>query len=182
MELDKDQIQEQIHEKSQTAIKTVSKPFKEWERLRNPWAGWTRVGLGLISPFVLWIHNPLILILFVAAIFTHPYWFPPFKEKQPHPDTMTKLTDRFQAWLKTTSQEERLLIFIPGVAIAVPYVFFMWTNSLFWGLFFLGTGTSYKVLFAQWLLGNDKLDEAKPKAAKTTQKKTTKKKTAKKAA
>ena len=181
MEIDKEHLQEQIQEQAHTAMEKVSKPFKEWERMRNPWAGWTRVGLGLISPFVLWSNSFILLILFVAAIFTHPYWFPPFKEDRPHPDVMTKLLDHFQMWMKTTTQEERLLVYIPGFAIALPYCWFMWTHNLFWGLFFLGTGTAFKVLFAQWLLSNDSLKAEKAQTkvkAPTAKKAAAKKKTA----
>ena len=180
MELDKDQIQEQIQEKGQVAIETVSKPFKEWERMRNPWAGWVRVGLGLISPFVLWSNSILLLLLFVGAVFTHPYWFPPYKDTPPHPDVMTRLIDRFQIWTKTTTREERFLFYIPGFAIGFPYICFMWGQSLFWGLFFLGAGTMYKVLFAQWLLANPDLEPKKAKATKAAKKPATKKSAAKK--
>ena len=89
-----EKVQETAHqaiEQAQHATEAVAKSFKEWERMRNPWCGWTRVGLGLISPFVLWSNSILLVLLLIAATLTHPYWFPPYKG--PAQDVMTKLMD-----------------------------------------------------------------------------------------
>lgn len=188
MSVDKEKVQEKVHEtamhakeQAEQATHAIAKSFTEWERMRNPWCGWTRVGLGLISPFVLWSNSFLLLLLLIAAILTHPYWFSPYKGEAT--DVMTKLMDAANDWFKSTSKEEKMPLYIAGMAMAIPYAVFTWGQSAFWSVFFIAAIVGFKVSFCKWLLMNYKpkaKSETKSAANKTAAPK--KKKTATKAA
>jgi hypothetical protein len=175
-----EKVQETAHqaiEQAQHATEAVAKSFKEWERMRNPWCGWTRVGLGLISPFVLWSNSLLLLVLLVAATLTHPYWFSPYKG--PATDVMTKLMDAANSWFNETSKEEKMPIYIAGIGMAVPFVYFTWIQSVFWSAFFIAVIVGFKVTFCQWLLSGYKPKQpGKSKKVSAKKKASTKKKAA----
>lgn len=183
-----EKLQEKAHialEQAQHASEAVAKSFSEWDRMRNPYAGWARVGIGLITPFILWSNSIILTLLLVAAVLTHPYWFPPYKG--PANDIMTKLIDAWRSWQTKAKRDEKLMLYIPGTALALPFIVFTWNHQLFWTLFFLGFIVAFKVTAARWLLENYKpVTAAKtaPQATATTanKKAKSKKATAKKKA
>lgn len=186
MTMDKEkvhEVQEKVQEKAHVALEqaqhakdAVAKSFSEWDRLRNPYAGWARVGIGLVSPFIFWSNSIILTLLLIVAVITHPYWFPPYKG--PANDVMTKLIDAWQSWLKMAKQEEKLLLYIPGAALAIPFVVFTWNHYTFWALFFLGFIVAFKVTACRWLLANYKPAPAKAKSTKAPAKKSTARKKA----
>lgn len=163
-----EKLQEKAHialEQAQHATEAVAKSFSEWDRMRNPYAGWARVGIGLITPFILWSNSIILTLLLVAAILTHPYWFPPYKG--PANDIMTRLIDSWRHWQIKAKRDEKLMLYIPGTALALPFIVFTWNHQLFWTLFFLGFIIAFKVTAARWLLENHKPAAATKAASQT---------------
>ena len=160
------------------------KPAVMWERHRNPLSGWTRVVLGLISPFIIWSHDWLMISLFIVAILTNPYWFPPVKKGNKNLDIMTRLVDAERWWLtKKATRLDMALLFLPAVAIALPAIHFLWVHSLFWGSFFFITGAVYKTVFSMRVIELAEEDgKTKPAAKKAPTKKTAAKSSKKEAA
>lgn len=175
----------------------ITRSFTDWDRLRNPNAGWARVALGLLAPFIIWSHDWMLIILYIGAICSHHYWFMPITKhkKGEKPHIFSRMVDAWLEWLKTASRTEKTMLYVPGIALALPLICFFWTHQLAWGLYFFVAAIMYKASAALWLIERTespapvmadpvKSEPVKKEAAakKNTAKKTTKKPAAKKTA
>lgn len=129
-------------------------PFSQWDRVRNPLAGWTRVAMGMTAPFVIWSHEWLLIALLVVAVFSHPYWFPSYAVAGKDAPLMTRLVDAWQGWLGRSSPQEKMLLFYPGAILVLPLLVFLWKNSV-WGIYFFLAAVGYKLLVARKILETD---------------------------
>lgn len=153
------------------------KPAVMWERHRNPLSGWTRVALGLCLPFVVWSHDWLLITLFLIALVTNPYWFPPIKPGNKNLDIMTRLVDAERWWLtRYASRLDIALLFVPALALAIPMLYFLWIHHLFWGAFFFLTIAAYKTLFSLRVLelAGEAAQKPEPSETETIETKETK--------
>jgi len=142
---------------------TVFSPFWQWDRLRHPWAGWTRVALGVLFPFIIWSHDFLLIGLLAIAVFSHPYWFPSCVDADDDSHFFTKLIDGWQKWMEATSLEDKFYAFFPGLILFIPLIGFLWAQDLFWSIYFLAVTVAYKVLFIQYcILQENKTQDGSP--------------------
>lgn len=141
-------------EKVSDFLKCAACPFLQWDRLRHPYAGWLRVALGLLFPFIVWSHDWLLISLLVVAVFSHPYWFPAYTGSEDKPHFFTKLVDAWKAWLEKTPREEKIFFYFPGIVLVLPLLCFLWKNDFIWSLYFFAAAAGYKVLFARKLLNS----------------------------
>lgn len=137
-------------------LKCAACPFLQWDRLRHPYAGWLRVALGMLLPFIIWSHDWLLISLWVVAVSSHPYWFPAYTAatEGDNPHLFTKLVDAWKRWLEKTPREEKLFFYFPGVVLALPLLCFLWKNDLAWSLYFFAAAIGYKVMFARKILNS----------------------------
>lgn len=129
------------------ACGSVFSPFLQWDRLRHPWAGWARLGMGLLFPFVVWSHDWLLIALLVMAAFSHPYWFPPCVDAGEDRHCLTKIVDAWQKWSGSATAKEKIMTFFPALVLFIPLVSMLWAHELFWGLYFFAAVVAYKLLF-----------------------------------
>ena len=131
---------------------TIFAPLLQWERLRNPLAGWARVGLGVMFPFIIWSHDWLLIGLWAIALFSHPYWFPACVDAGDDRHFLTKLVDVLQGRMEKTPAEVKFYEFLPGAFLFIPLVGFLWAHHLFWGIYFLLAVIIMKASFLKRLL------------------------------
>lgn len=143
-------------EQISNVIRTTLAPLMQWERLRHPYASWARIALGLSIPFIVWSHDWLLICLLVVAIFSHPFWFPPYVQAGDETPFMTRLIDRWQEWLEKTPTKDKLVHFFPGIVLLMPLLWFLWANSLFWSAYFVLAAIAYKTMFCWWIMQDEK--------------------------
>jgi hypothetical protein len=151
-----------------TAKSQMLSPNSLWERLRNPLSGWARVTLILILPFVIWTHNPLLIVLMLLALASHPFWFPPVRGSANN-DIMTRAVDGTREWLRTASLYERTLIYYCGIVMFGTSVVLLWDRHWMGALLYICM-LGFKIIAIAMIF--EKLDnisyeaEAAPKARK----------------
>ena len=133
--------------------------FRQWERLRHPYAGWLRIGLGVLLPFIVWSHSALLIVLWLTAFVSHPWWFPQHVEVTEDMPFMTRLTDAVQAWLERATPLEKAQLFLPGFALAWPLLCALWQHHFFWSLYFVAAVAAYKTICVYCLLEKGKTDD-----------------------
>lgn len=134
-------------EKIEQALSFAFRPFLQWDRLRHPYAGWLRVALGVLLPFVFWSHDAVFLIFWLVALFSHPWWFPAYIEIPENMPLMTRLVDAWQGWIENAGTQDKTQLFLPGFALLLPLLWFAWDHNLFWTVYFFAVGAIYKGLF-----------------------------------
>ena len=136
-------------------------PFFQWERLRSPLAGWARIGLAVILPFIIWSHDWLLVGLWAMAFFSHPYWFPVCVDAGEDRHFLTKIVDALQGWMEKTPAAVKFYEFFPCTFLFIPLVGSFWAHHLFWGIYFLLAVIMQKGFFLKQLLQeNDDAESA----------------------
>ena len=130
-----------------TTCDMIFAPFLQWERLRHPLAGWTRLVLVLLFPFIVWSHDWLLIGLLVMAVFSHPYWFPPYVDAGEDTHLLTQAVDLFQKWVEETPSAEKFRAFLPCTVLFFPLVGALWAHLAFWSMYFLVAVIGLKVFF-----------------------------------
>lgn len=175
---------------TETIKDMITAPITDWERLRHPYAGWARVALGIASPFIIWSHDWLSITLMIVAMLACPYWFPKLK-KEPTDKKMLimiQLVDAWKSWWEKASDMDKIVLFIPGIALAIPFVAFTWGHNIFWTTYFFIMIAGYELSFIKCLLDSKKPKESASSTKNTagkatdTKKTTARKTTAKKSA
>jgi|GEM_PF-2170702 len=128
-------------------IRTIFTPFSQWERMRHPYAGWTRIALALSFPFVIWSHSLLMIGLYIAAVIVHPLWFSPYVSADEDEPFLTRLVDAVERWMDNASREDKIVAFFPGFILMLPLVAALWSHFFFWSLYFFAALIAYKILF-----------------------------------
>lgn len=134
------------------AARTILTPLTQWERLRHPHAGWARVALGLSFPFVIWSHNIVLILIWLAAVIGHIHLIGPYVESGKNTPLMTRLTDAFQNWFENASKIDKILLFGPGAVLILPLVIKLWSHNLMASLYFFAALAGFKVLFLYRLM------------------------------
>ena len=140
-----------------SACSTIFTPLLQWERLRHPWAGWVRLGLCLLFPFIVWSHDWLLIGLLLMAVFSHAYWFPPCVDAGEDAHLLTQMVDRLQKWVENTPAAERFYTLLPALLLFIPLVGSLWAHNVFWIIYFLMTTAGLKVLFFVRLFQENKI-------------------------
>lgn len=130
-------MNDQFFDSISSTCKAIFAYFLQWERLRHPWAGWTRLTLLLLFPFIIWSHNWLLIGLLVMAFFSHPYWFPVCVDAGEDRHLFTEITDFIHNWMITTSPRDKFFAIMPAVALFIPLVGALWQHSVLWTVYFL---------------------------------------------
>lgn len=146
-------MSDQIFDSISSACRTVFAPFLQWERLRHPWAGWARLVLAILFPFIIWSHNWLLIGLLFMAFFSHPYWFPVCVDAGEDRHVFTEMADYAQKWMKETDARDKFLAIFPGVVLFIPLIAALWNHSVFWTIYFLAALAVTKGMFLFRLFG-----------------------------
>ena len=117
-------------------MKKFRASLRQWERIRHPWAGVVRVALLATLPFVIWSHNPLESIIWVAVALFHPALFPAYVVAGKDAPILTRLTDTVEHWYEMTVPKERKLDVFPCAVMVLPAFCSLWLHILFWGMYF----------------------------------------------
>ena len=133
-------------------VHDVKTSFTQWERLRNPLAGWVRVALVITLPFLLWTHNVPLLILWVAAAIIHPHFIPVYVVAGKEAPLFTRLTDAAHKWYEDTPPRERWMDIFPCAVLALPMLWALWSQLAFWAVYFYAAAVISKALFLYRLL------------------------------
>lgn len=132
--------------------RNIFTPFLQWDRLRHPYAGWARLALGILLPFIIWSHNWLLIGMWVIAVLSHPYWFPPYVDAGEDTPIFTRLVDAWQRWLEDSAPHEKLFAFFPALIMFLPFISSLWAHGLFWSIYFFLMIVGYKIIFSLRLL------------------------------
>jgi hypothetical protein len=125
-------------------------PDSVWERLRNPMSGWTRVALGLALPFIIWTHNPLLIILMTLAILSHPFWFPPAKKDADPNDFMVRSIDSTREWMRVATLYEKSVIYYASAVMFGGSVALLWVHHWMGALLYICL-IGFKIIALAWI-------------------------------
>jgi hypothetical protein len=117
-------------------MKNFRGSLRQWQRIRHPWAGGVRVALLAALPFVIWSHNPLASVIWIAAALFHPALFPAYVVAGSEAPILTRLTDTAEHWYEMTAPKERKLDIFPCAVMVLPAFCSLWLHILFWGMYF----------------------------------------------
>ena len=135
-----------------TLLTKVTWAFTQWERLRNPIAGWIRIGLIVTLPLILWAHDAPLLIVWVIVGIVHPLFTPVYVVAGDEAPLLTRMTDAVHKWYDNTDMEERLADIFPCAVLVLPMIWAIWLHIFFWALYFYVAAIVSKLLFIQSLM------------------------------
>jgi hypothetical protein len=133
-----------------TSLNEMLSPESLWERLRNPLSGWCRVALALILPFVIWSHSPLLIVLIVLALASHPFWFPPLKGEGTG-DIMTRAIDGSREWLRTAGLYEKSMVYYAASVLFASSLILLWERHWMGAILYICT-LGFKLMAISWIL------------------------------
>ena len=99
-------------------------------------AGVVRVVLLLTLPIIIWSHNPLEAIIWIAVALFHPALFPAYVVAGKEAPILTRLTDAVERWHEMTVPNERKMDIFPCAVHLPPMFFSLWLHISFWGAYF----------------------------------------------
>lgn len=115
-----------------------------WRHYRNPVRLWVHTASAPVLLVGLWLHSWPMIGAALAVMVVNPFLFGAVDARD---GVMVRVMDGARIWLRQASPAARVLaIWLPSL-IAVPLVWALWTNQVFWTAFFLLWAVAYKTAF-----------------------------------
>jgi hypothetical protein len=136
----------------QTLVNKIKMAFTQWQRLRNPIAGYIRIGLILTLPIFLWTHDMPLLIVWIGVGILHPMFIPVYVVAGNEAPLLTRMADAVEKWYETNDAEQRLADIFPCAVMILPAIWSIWLHIFFWAVYFYVAAIFSKYLFIHSLM------------------------------